>query len=222
IRAWTLYHQADYQPGTPPQILTFPYKEDLEALIEDVKKLRAQVDVLALSLHWGVHFYHAVIAMYQKEVAHAAIDAGVDIILGHHAHLLKGIEVYKGKPILYSMGNFALDSPVEEVAERRKNNVDLVNMMDLYNWKLDHGWKNYSFPPECRKSMIVRCNIVDKKIQRLCFLPVLINQKAQPKVVPPEDKNFNEMVQYIREITESQGLNTEYSIEGNEIVVSLT
>ena len=37
------------------------------------------------------------------------IDAGADLILGHHPHILKGIEIYKGKAIIYSMGNFAFD-----------------------------------------------------------------------------------------------------------------
>ncbi len=221
MRAWTLYHQLDYQPGTPPLILTFPYKDDLEALIEDVKKAKAQADLVALSFHWGIHFYHAAIATYQKEVAHAAIDAGADIILGHHPHILKGIEVYKGKAIFYSMGNFAFDLPMEEHADRMKRSPELVELVKLYGIKHDPEWKNYCLPPESRKSMIVRCNILDKKIQRACFLPVLINQRAQPQVVPREDKNFDELVQYMKEITESQELKTEYSIEGGEIVVSL-
>jgi len=222
MRAWTLYHQADYQPGTPPQILTFPYRDDLEAVIDDVKKAKAQADVVAVSFHWGVHLYHAAIATYQKEVAHAVIDAGADIILGHHPHLLKGIEVYKGKPIFYSMGNFAIDISPEVLTEWAKRSLPFRTLLDLYGWKPDPEWPMYSFPPESRKSMLVKCSIVDKKIQKACFLPVLINQRAQPRVVPREDKNFVELFQFMKEITESQGLKTEFSIEGDEIVVSLT
>ena len=64
-----------------------------------------------MSYHWGIHFIPAILADYQKIVAHAAIDAGADIILGHHTHILKPIEVYKGKVIFYSLANFALDPP---------------------------------------------------------------------------------------------------------------
>ena len=120
------------------------------------------------------------------------------------------------------MGNFIFDRPPKELERRRQKSTHLVNMMELYGWKPDPEWKLYSFPPESRKSMIVRCDIVGKKIQRACFLPVLINQRAQPKVIPREDKDFDDMFQYINDITESQGLKTEYSIDGNEIVVSLT
>lgn len=222
MRAWTHYHQVDYQPGTPPQILTFPYKEDLEAIVEDVKKAKAQADIVVVSFHWGIHFVHAVIAMYQEEVAHAVIDAGADLILGHHPHIPKGIEVYKGKPIFYSMGNFAFDFPAKVLKEWAKDNDHLISELKHFGFMLDDPeWNIYAFPPESRKSMIVRCKIENRKIKEVSFLPVLINQRAQPRVVPQEDKNFDELFRYMKEITESQDLKAEYSVKGNEIVVSL-
>ena len=64
-----------------------------------------------VSLHWGIHFVRGDLADYQREVAHAAIEAGADMILGHHPHVLKAIELYRGKPIFYSLGNFAIEQP---------------------------------------------------------------------------------------------------------------
>jgi poly-gamma-glutamate synthesis protein (capsule biosynthesis protein) len=46
---------------------------------------------------------------YEKVLAHAAIDAGADIVYGHGSHVLQGVEVYKGKPVMYCLGNFATD-----------------------------------------------------------------------------------------------------------------
>ena len=156
------------------------------------------------------------------ELVKTAIDAGADIILGHHPHLPKGIEVYKGKPIFYSMGNFAFYAPYEQKVEHRKQSSNSEILQRLYGTKPDPNseWTLYAFPPECRKSMIVRCNIVDKKIQRVCFLPVLINQKAQPQVVPRKNPAFDELLQYMREITASEQLEAKFTVEGNEIVVS--
>ena len=57
--------------------------------------------------HWGVHYIPEVIADYQFEVGHAALDAGADLILGAHAHLPKGMEVYRGKTIFHGMNDFA-------------------------------------------------------------------------------------------------------------------
>lgn len=80
----------------------------LELILEDIAKARSQVDILAISLHWGVEESFTIPAS-QVEFAHKLIDSGADVILGHHPHQFQGIEVYKGKPIIYSMGNFLFD-----------------------------------------------------------------------------------------------------------------
>ena len=160
--------------------------------------------------------------MYQQEVAYAAIDAGAEIILGHHPHQLKGIEVYKGKPIFYSMGNFAMDLQHEVYLEWKKISPYFANLTAYHGWEPEPDWPMYNFPPEGRYSMIARCEIADNKVQKAYFLPVLINQKAQPKQVLREDKEFDGFFEYIKEISEEQGLKTKFSIEGDKIVVDLT
>lgn len=55
----------------------------------------------------GLHFVEWIIDDYQKAVAHA----GADAVVGHHPHVIKGMEVYRGRPIFYSMGNSAFDLP---------------------------------------------------------------------------------------------------------------
>lgn len=103
MRAMTHYESLEPdQPGTPAEIVSFPLQSDLDNLLEDVRKAKQNADVVVLSMHWGIHFARAVVADYQRIVAHAAIDEGVDIIIGHHPHILKGIEVYKGKVVFYS------------------------------------------------------------------------------------------------------------------------
>ena len=78
-------------------------KDSMEKNIQDLKDEGAQV--IIASFHWGEEK-----AEYPNEVrvelAHAAIDAGADLVLGHHPHVLQGIEQYKGKNIVYSLGNF--------------------------------------------------------------------------------------------------------------------
>lgn len=87
-----------------------------ETIREDVLKARDQVDLLAVSLHWGIEESFK-IPPEQVQFAHDLIDDGVDIILGHHPHQFQGIEIYKGKPILYSMGNFMFDQNEHENME---------------------------------------------------------------------------------------------------------
>ena len=78
-------------------------KDSMEKNIQDLKDEGAQV--IIASFHWGeekAEYPNDV----QVELAHVAIDAGADLVLGHHPHVLQGIEQYKGKNIVYSLGNF--------------------------------------------------------------------------------------------------------------------
>jgi hypothetical protein len=225
MRASTFYKQVDYQPGTPPAIISLAESDDLEAMKEDIEKVRPLVDVVVVSMHWGIHYIPAVLAMYQREIAHEAIDVGADLILGHHPHVLKGIEVYKGKAIFYSMGNFAFDLP-QSVRTARQNMKSKRLASDLTSLglgghvKVDPEYAElYAWPAESRKSMIVKCLISNKKIKKISFLPVLVNTKAQPVVVTREDE-FREALRHIQEISFSQGLNTEFSTEKGEIVIA--
>jgi poly-gamma-glutamate synthesis protein (capsule biosynthesis protein) len=81
---------------------------DLDAIRRDVRSARKKVDSLIVSMHAGIEytFKHSV---RQQQIAHAAIDAGADMVIGHHPHVVQDTEVYKGKPIFYSLGNFIFD-----------------------------------------------------------------------------------------------------------------
>ena len=74
----------------------------------DVADARKQVDVLIVSVHAGVERQSTPSAR-QREIGRAAVDAGADLVLGHHPHIVQPVESYRGKPICYSLGNFVFD-----------------------------------------------------------------------------------------------------------------
>jgi len=84
----------------------FGHEKDIR---EDVKRLREQVDYLIVSFHWGRE-KSLELRPYQPRLGHAAIDAGANIVLGHHPHVLQSIEEYKDGLIIYSLGNFVFGS----------------------------------------------------------------------------------------------------------------
>jgi hypothetical protein len=95
----------DTAPGTAPLV---------EGVMEeDIRLLRPRVDLVVVMPHWGKE-YIATPEPGQVDLAHAAIDAGADLIVGGHAHWPKGIEMYEGKPIFYGVGNFLLDQSWSE------------------------------------------------------------------------------------------------------------
>ncbi|MGE5173423.1 MAG: CapA family protein [Betaproteobacteria bacterium] len=80
----------------------------MDDIRKDILAFRSQVDVLIVSLHWGIE-YEKTPTRKQREEAHQIIDWGADMIIGHHPHVMQGIEIYKNKVIAYSLGNFVFD-----------------------------------------------------------------------------------------------------------------
>jgi poly-gamma-glutamate synthesis protein (capsule biosynthesis protein) len=74
-------------------------------IAEDIKAIRDQVDWIVVNFHWGQELAE-VPADWQVKLGHFTIDQGADVIVGHHPHVLQGAEIYKGRPIAYSLGNF--------------------------------------------------------------------------------------------------------------------
>jgi poly-gamma-glutamate synthesis protein (capsule biosynthesis protein) len=89
------------QPGTAPGY-SLLYRED-------IAEARKVADYVVVSFHWGTELKDMP-NPYQVTAAHSAIDAGADVVLGHHPHVLQGIECYRKGVILYSLGNFAFGS----------------------------------------------------------------------------------------------------------------
>lgn len=221
MRGLTVYEQIEHdQPGTPCRIHTFPHMGDLKAMVDDIRKAKSKADLVIVSMHWGIHFIPAVIADYQREIARVAIDSGADLILGHHAHILKGIEVYKGKVVFYSLCNFALDlSPTKEMLENPGHKeIAVLNP----EWKPDPEYPTYFLPPDSRKTIIAKCIISNKAIRSVSFLPTYINKQSQPEVLISKDERFGEVVGYMEEISRDQGLSANYAIDGDKVIIHKT
>ena len=81
---------------------------DVDRLCEQIGQLRQTVDHVIVSVHWGEERF-LVPAPLQLQQARALVDAGASLILGHHPHVVQGLEYYKNAPIIYSLGNFLAD-----------------------------------------------------------------------------------------------------------------
>ncbi|MGI3163767.1 CapA family protein [Pseudooceanicola sp. 200-1SW] len=213
MRGHTLYEQIETdQPGTPARIHTFPHREDLAALVASIRDLKTRADVVILSHHAGIHFVPAVIPDYQRDVAFAAIDAGADMVLGCHAHILKGMEFYKGRPIVHSLANFALDLKMDAKHAASKGFKEIQKLNPDWVPDLD---SSYNFPPDSAMSVFVECRLTAEGVQDLRLVPVWIERDAVPRIVPPEDPRFDRILAYLRQITAEAGLDTLYTPEGD-------
>ena len=89
------------RPGTAPGYADF--------VRSDIEKARRSADLVVVSFHWGAELMTAS-KDYQVELGRKAIDWGADLVLGHHPHVLQELEVYQGRIIAYSLGNFVFGS----------------------------------------------------------------------------------------------------------------
>ena len=92
------------RPGVPPIVVTWADRAYLAAFAADIAALRREADIVVASCHWGLG---EEVLDYMTEIAHAAIDAGADIVIGHGPHYSLPVEVYRGKPIFYGLGSFS-------------------------------------------------------------------------------------------------------------------
>ncbi len=211
LRAHTYYESFDYQAGVPPRVVTVPYEEDLAGLIEDVTAAKQSADAVVLSLHWGIHFIPRLIADYQVTVANAAFRAGADLILGHHAHAPKAIGVHQGKACFYSLSNFIMSSTAKSpekaaVFEKR------------YGVTLDPDYPHLSYGSDARRSLIARAVIAKDGVQRVSFLPVLIDRQLRPEVLRRGDARFDDAVRFMEWVSED--FDHKFTIEGDEVLVT--
>jgi poly-gamma-glutamate capsule biosynthesis protein CapA/YwtB (metallophosphatase superfamily) len=96
-----------------------------EKLLEVVSKMKEIVDLLVVSTHWGPNWGYTPPAEHIP-FAHALIDAGAGIIFGHSGHVVRGIELYKHKPIIYCAGDFIDDYAVDEIERNDRSFVFMV------------------------------------------------------------------------------------------------
>lgn len=105
--SWSLLPDT-YCPGIDPAE-HYNVTKNIKPILEDVARVKNSVDYVVLQLHWGNELVHRPSGK-QQEIGHELIDAGVNVILGHHPHVLQPIERYKDGVIVYSLGNFVMDS----------------------------------------------------------------------------------------------------------------
>ena len=139
------------QPGTPPVAIYMPNEDDMNEMRNDVRKARDAADVVVVAWHWGVSASRKHVS-YQTELGRAAIDVGATLVIGHHSHVLHGVEVYKKGAIFYSLGDFVCWSGESPADTHEPSTV------------------------------ILDCKLERKGLTEITLIPVQIGHDAQPTV----------------------------------------
>jgi hypothetical protein len=218
----THYEQSEIeQPGCEARITTVVSPVSLAMLREDIARARERADIVVVTPHWGIHFTPVAVADYESELAHAAIDAGADLVLGHHQHILKAIEVYRGKAIFHGLANFVMDVYMSEHATN-PGIKDMQRHFPEYAVGYREGYPTYPFHPESRQTVIARATIDGKRITSVSFVPCLINPAGQPEPLRSGDARFAEVAEYQERITKQAGFATTFQARADDVLVVLS
>lgn len=203
--AYLRIETADGAPIAPAADLVRVTGEALEVLRADIAALRKKADFVMIALHKGVVHTPARLAPYERAISHAAIDAGADVVIGHHAHIVRGIEFHRGKPIFQGLGNGcvvtsalspAQDHPARrEWAERRKA---------LFGFEPDPAYTLAPFHPQAVNAMLGRLTVHDDGRIEAAIVPVDVIAPGRPVLAEAERKDA--IARYIESITVDAGL----------------
>jgi poly-gamma-glutamate capsule biosynthesis protein CapA/YwtB (metallophosphatase superfamily) len=155
------FYAGDGRAGTAPGYR--PY------YLEDIARARGVADYVVVSFHWGEE--KAILPKsYQVTTAHRAVDAGADLVLGHHPHVLQGIERYRNAVIFYSLGNFAFGS-LSSSSDRSviaritlDNGVNEVELIPLNVLNSEVHFQPRQLTGDKGREVIERLNTVSQKM----------------------------------------------------------
>ena len=188
---------------------------------QDIERLRGQVDVLIVSQHCGVTLIRAHVAMYQRQIGRAAIDAGADLVIQHHAHILRGVDFYRGKPIFYGLGDFGYEAGLSTAGtDLQPGRREFKESEELYGSLRQPGTGGYVGPEERRNTMAAKFTIGQGTVQSVGYLPAKLNDHMQASVYGQNDAIGQEVMEYIEEISREVGLDTTFTWSGDEVLVA--
>ncbi|WJL94408.1 CapA family protein [Microbacterium sp. ET2] len=217
----THYEPRGANPGGPPRVHSFAEQTSLARAVAAVRDAASAADVVIVALHKGLVHEPARIADYEREVSHAMVDAGAQAVVSHHAHIGKGIEIYRGRPILHGLGNFATvtralaldgDDPGRAAWARERRR--------LFGFEPDPAMPTYPFHPESRHTMIAALTFDDGAVET-ALIPCWIDDDARPVPVGRSPRG-EAVADYLRTITADAAFATDLAWSGDRLVARAT
>lgn len=166
-------------------------EEQLDAMVEDIKATKNKADIVVVAHHWGAGLSRT-LQVPNIAIAHECIDAGADMVLGYHPHVLQAIEMYKGKVICYSMGGFL---PV--------------------SWKFAKIANCPYLSHEIDDSMILNCVFSDKGVTSAYINLTRINWHGKVEILQQKNEKFKEIYRVLEKLSKKVG--TKLTLEKDKV-----
>ncbi|MCU1615934.1 MAG: hypothetical protein JWO98_3474 [Frankiales bacterium] len=168
------------QPGTVPFVATSVDQAELSLLLDQVSAAREQADIVLVAVHWGVAWAYrppnqGPLADYQSPLGRALVDAGADVVIGHHSHAPDPIEWWGSGLILYGIGNFLFHSdPPGTIQAGSAGHARYRPILESGPWF---------------DSAIFDVEIIAGRRAELRVIPVVLNADGDPQMAEPPDRD---------------------------------
>jgi poly-gamma-glutamate capsule biosynthesis protein CapA/YwtB (metallophosphatase superfamily) len=172
---------ATFRAGDKPGVATEPDTRDLKEITSEVREARRMADwvVVSIHAHEGAPGDREVPAQFLVTFAHAAIDAGADLFVGHGPHVLRAIEIYKGKPIFYSVANFIFQN--EALPFQPQESYDQFNLpleattADFFDIRSANDTRSFPADQKIWESVVAEAVFNNKReLQQIDLYPITL------------------------------------------------
>lgn len=176
---------ANFRVSETSKVRTVPNEKDLNEICKWVREAKSRADVVIVSLHaheQGKSKEHP--AEFIQQFAHRIIDEGADVIVGHGPHLLRGLEMYNGKPIFYSLGNFIGQNELiyklpHDSYKRFKVDPSLTPS-EVFHIRSEGGKKGFPGNEIFWKSIMPVCHFEEGKLRKIEIMPLSLTKGDVP------------------------------------------
>lgn len=219
VRAYNHYrdlHPNVWSPGYPPVCSTVPVQEDMDNLCDDVRRARQVADVVVVQFHGGDYKRPFYLSDHEIRCARTAVDAGANLVVGHHHHVLRGMEWYRGAPIFYGLGHFVFDletfrGPEEMVSV---SGVELDPETDeSYALAPRKGWPLLPWHRDARMTALAWAEVREGRIDAAGFLPCMLNRVGQVYPVDALSNEGRQVTAYIERGVAAERLSARFAAE---------
>lgn len=214
IEVDTSYQPVMDMPHSPCKIYSYMTADGERLLREEVAKHKAECDLLVVAFHKGQAGRGGRpgwLCTYEVPMTHAAVEAGADLVIGHHHHMLKGIEYYQGKPIFHGLGNFVT---VTYAMTPGHNETDEMKAYMERRVREGRGQASYDPPyypwgPESLPTMIARFEVDEDRKVQAGFIPCKIDKTGAVQIYNRENGG-EEILEFVRGLSGDMNFKTKF------------
>ncbi len=198
-------HTADGSPVSPRADLESIAPDAFEILDEDISRAQLTADLVIVAMHKGIVHIPARLAPYERQIAQAAIERGAGAVIGHHAHIARGIEFHRGRPIFHGLGNGCVvtralapdqnNSARREWARKRR---------EMFRFEPDPAYPLAPFHPQAVNAFLGRITLRENGSLEAGIVPVFVEPPGRP--VLADAGKARDIASYLERITVAGGL----------------